>query len=784
MKRTDKLVLGAVIPPFVIALTVLTFVVFVRELGRLSELFISRNASFGVVAGIAGAIVPGILVFSLPLSFLIGCLIGLSGLSGESQITALLSCGIPLRRLLRGLLALGTLVALATGAFSLYVLPRTNDILEELKHRINLRQLTSQVQPRVFNEDFPNIVFYLDDLSVGRRFWSRVFVADNSDPRNPNRIILAREGSWVGDPSGTMLQLHLVDGRIYQVDPLDETRDNVSRFVSIDIPIPLDLGERSQAGRERSRGPKRPFETTTGDLWRGAPGTTPEQRRAELIELHRRIALPCSAFAFALLALPLGASTKRTGRSAGFVLSLLLVLLYYSMLWSGSNLASVGTIPPWLGPWGGNIVLAMLGGVLMLSGERGRRFRHGLYDWKNRKAKESAPAAAKPAAALRRVRACLDLGVIGGGSRAARRCLPKILDFYVARGFLVYFAWSAVACATLFVALTLFELLDDIVRNRIPPVVVADYFFSLTPQILLFVVPMAVLLATLIHFGIMEKASEITAIKAGGWSLYRVSLPVIVLSAVVCAGLYLLQDYVLPYANMRQDSLRNMIKGRPARTLRPQRKWIIGEDGRIFNYDYFDSAQDVFVKLNIYEVDLEELQILRKIRAARATVDRAGRWILEDGWIHDFRPGRPGFERIQQARFDFPEGASYFKKDIFEPKESSKLTYLQLKEYIEYLSKSGYNATELKVELHKKASFPLSALVMSLLGVPFSFFMGRRGAFFGIGASVVIAIIFWGVFGVFEQMGSYGLLAPALAAWAPDVLFGATGLLLLLNLRT
>jgi lipopolysaccharide export system permease protein len=78
----------------------------------------------------------------------------------------------------------------------------------------------------------------------------------------------------------------------------------------------------------------------------------------------------------------------------------------------------------------------------------------------------------------------------------------------------------------------------------------------------------------------------------------------------------------------------------------------------------------------------------------------------------------------------------------------------------------------------------LSALVMSLLGVPFSFFMGRRGAFFGIGASVVIAIIFWGVFGVFEQMGSYGLLAPALAAWAPDVLFGATGLLLLLNLRT
>ena len=143
-----------------------------------------------------------------------------------------------------------------------------------------------------------------------------------------------------------------------------------------------------------------------------------------------------------------------------------------------------------------------------------------------------------------------------------------------------------------------------------------------------------------------------------------------------------------------------------------------------------------------------------------------------------------GFSRIVKNDFSFPEKASYFQKEIFEPRESSKLTYLELKDYINYLQKSGYNATELQVELYKKISFPVSCVVMSLLGVPFSFSMGRKGAFFGITASIVIAMAYWGVFNAFEQLGAYGILVPTLAAWAPNILFGAAGLTLFLTVRT
>jgi LPS export ABC transporter permease LptG len=289
----------------------------------------------------------------------------------------------------------------------------------------------------------------------------------------------------------------------------------------------------------------------------------------------------------------------------------------------------------------------------------------------------------------------------------------------------------------------------------------------------------------LINFGILEKNSEVTAIKAGGWSLYRIAIPIFLIATTLCLCLFLMQDYVLPYANVRQESIRNTIKGRPPQTSsRMQRKWILGEAGRIYNYEYFDGNQDSFVHLRVYETELASIRILRQVYAARARIEKDGVWILEDGWIRDYRSAQLGFRRIESVKTRFPERAGYFEREIFQPKESSKWTYPELKNYIRYLKKAGYNAAELQVELHKKVSFPLSCLIMALLGIPFSFSTGKKGAFFGIGISIAIAISYWGISGIFEALGSYGLLIPILAAWAPNVLFGAAGLALLLTIRT
>ena len=96
----------------------------------------------------------------------------------------------------------------------------------------------------------------------------------------------------------------------------------------------------------------------------------------------------------------------------------------------------------------------------------------------------------------------------------------------------------------------------------------------------------------------------------------------------------------------------------------------------------------------------------------------------------------------------------------------------------------GVDVVRLRVQLHRKLSFPLVSVVMILLGIPFAFVVGRRGALYGIGLSIVIAIVYWTVLSVFEALGSNALLPPPLAAWAPNLLFGAAGLYLMLTLDT
>jgi LPS export ABC transporter permease LptG/LPS export ABC transporter permease LptF len=780
MRKVDKLFNLAVVPPFLISMAVLTFVALNYNLGRLSELLITRNASPEAVLIIAGTLLPGIMIFSLPLSFLIGTLIGLSGLAGEYQVTALRACGISLRRMLKPILVLAVVVGLATALMSVIILPETNDIYDSIRDLISVRQVTSQIVPRVFNEDFANVVFYLDDLSVDRQHWDRVFLADNSDPAAP-RIVLAREGTWVTDRAGSRLQLHLEHGTIYEVDSQDPSKDNISVFEATDIPI--DVNHRAGSERANADILKRPAAQTTLDLWQGSEGAKPMQRREQLIELHKRLALPCSVLGFALVGLSLGICARGGGRTSGSVLSMALVILYYILFMNGLRLANVGTVPPWLGSWGADIILVGVGIALLVNAERNNWLTRCSANWRWRRRLETLVSRlhlSSMRSALRR----LDDLAIPSTRRIARSSLPKVLDSYVSRGFFVYFVWSTLVCYSLFVLLTLFDLLDEIIRNRIPVVVVIRYFLFLTPQILIYVVPMGVLLAILILFGILEKGSEVTAMKAGGWSLYRIAMPVFLISCFLSTNLYLMQDYVLPYANIRQDTLRNQIKGRPPQTSMKPRKWIFGESGRIFNYDYFDPNKDIFIGLNVYEVDLRQLAITRRFHAKQAAISTGGTWTLESGWLRDFQPDHVGFIPITKATFAFPEQASYFKKELFAPRMSSKLTYFDLKDYINYLKQSGYNATELQVELYKKISFPLSCVVMALLGIPFSFSMGKRGAFFGITASVAIAMSYWGVFSIFEQMGTYGLLSPLLAAWAPNMLFGAAGLALLFTIRT
>ena len=112
------------------------------------------------------------------------------------------------------------------------------------------------------------------------------------------------------------------------------------------------------------------------------------------------------------------------------------------------------------------------------------------------------------------------------------------------------------------------------------------------------------------------------------------------------------------------------------------------------------------------------------------------------------------------------------------------MNYGQLRTYIRDLRASGYDVREDEVALHRKIAFPLVTLVMTLIGVPFAVTTGRRGALYGVGVGIVLALVYWTMISVFAAFGAGGAMPPALAAWAPNLIFGAGAVYLLLTVRT
>jgi LPS export ABC transporter permease LptG len=364
---------------------------------------------------------------------------------------------------------------------------------------------------------------------------------------------------------------------------------------------------------------------------------------------------------------------------------------------------------------------------------------------------------------------------------------PTLLDDYVLRDFFVYLGMILSAFLVLLLVFTLFELLGDILRNQTPFFVVAEYLLNVAPYLLYSVAPLIMLLAVLITFGLMNRANEITAIKATGTSIYRIVTPVLFAAAIVAVGLFFADQFYLPSTNQRQEALHNQIKGKPAQTyLRPDRKWIFGQHNDIYYYQFFDPDHDQFGNVTIFQIDPANFSILERIHAERAHwEDRLNRWVFEQGWersLNGSAIAQNGYRTFEVSTFaNVTEVPAYFKKEV---KQYSEMNYEELRRYIRDLQQSGFDVVRLRVQLNEKLSFPLITLIMAVLAVPFSISAGKKGAITGVAVAVSIAVVYTVISRLFEAMGDLSQLPPALAAWSPDIIFAMVGAYLVLRIPT
>jgi LPS export ABC transporter permease LptF/LPS export ABC transporter permease LptG len=775
MRILDRYIVREVFRHALLGLAVFTFVFFVPQLVRLMELFVRHAGSGAQVFLLFLCIFPGVLTFTIPMATLIGVLLGLGRMSADSEIIALTAVGIGRRRILLPVGVLALAGALLTLTMTVWLGPLALRIFRSIEAELLSSQISFQVQPRVFDERFPNMVLYVNDVTASGTQWHGVFLAETGG-EGGSRITLAENAIVIAEPKQGKLELHLQGGTTHEFSRVDADHYSVTAFGRSDWPIEVSglvpTHPRQLSNSERS---VKELALDKGPGWREAR-----------VELHRRFAFPIACLAFALVAVPLGAQPRRGGRAAGTLLAVVLIASYYLLLVMGAGLARQGDVLPFEGIWLANFVLAVLGFTLLprmeqFRGESGWLRPIGYFKrWVRLQRRRKAQTRARAAAARGNngEQGVPEMGAPYGGS------FPRLMDLYILRRFFYYFALLMSIFVFLYESFTLFELLDDIYRHRVPFLIVVNYFRYLTPYLLYNFFPLGALVAVLVTLGVMSKSNEIVAIKAGGTSLYRLAVPLILAGLMLAATMILFDDTYLPYANQRQDALRNLIKGRPAQTYTHPQRWIFGENSKIYNYDFFDPAQNLFGGLSVLEIDPVDFQVHKRIFAARARWSEPQHlWVLEGGWVRGISNGSiTRYERFAAAApAELTEPPSYFNREV---RQAFQMSLPELSRYIGGLQHAGFDVANLTVQWHKKIAYPLMAPVSMLLAIPFAFLVGTRGAVGGVALGVGIGVAYWALAALLDAMGGVGQLPPLLAAWSPDIIFLFLGLYFFFKMPT
>jgi LPS export ABC transporter permease LptF/LPS export ABC transporter permease LptG len=778
MRIIDRYVFREVFSQALLGLAVFTFVLFVPQLVQLMSVVVRHSGGIGSVAKLFACSLATVLVFTIPMSVLVGVLLGLGRLSADGEIIGLNASGLSLRRLLMPVGGFAILAALATSGATLWLAPLSLRTLHSLEETLKASQVTLAVQPRVFDERFPHLVLYVQDVDATGTLWRGVFLA-GSDGGAGSNLTLAENAIVISDRQQDLIQLHLGDGSTHQYQADDPSNYGFTAFRASDLPIELTSQEATQQAKLSVP------EMSTRELLTGPASDSRDAR----VEWQRRLAFPAACIVFALLGVPVGVRPRRGGRASGIVLTLILISGYYLVFVAGVHYAEQGILSPITGVWAANVMAAIAGLAMVRRIEhlRGEEWYSLLWDrmYTLLKGSDSAPLTRKPAEPT--VDADPISEVRPKASARTRRGMgfPLLIDIHILKTFLGYFLLLLAGFLVIFDAFTLFDLLQDISRNHAPVSVVANYFRYLTPMMVYQLSPLAALVATLVTLGAMAKNNELTAFKASGISMYRVVLPLILAGLFFSCGLFALDDTYLPYANQRQDALRNQIKGRPAQTYyQPAHQWIFGQGNRIYNYELFDVDRKFFGGLSVFELDPVTFQMTRRVFAERARweVGLQG-WVLEQGWIRDFNGSTvtryTPFRVLSLAELTEPPG--YFRREVL---PSYQMNWRQLRKYIDGLQQAGFDTARLAVQWQTKFAFPLMAAIIVFLAVPFAFLVGTRGAVGGLALAVGISIVYWSVAKLFEAMGAVGQLPPLAAGWAPDAIFSFLAVYFFLKMPT
>ncbi len=766
--KISRYILSSVQAYFVFSWLLLSVILFVQQGSKFTEIFFSTSLPSFLIWQLAAALVPNVIAFTAPMAVLVGVIIGLSKMQGDSELVAIRAAGLGNAQILLPLFLLGLALSVFTVLINLFGVPAAASVVKSVGLRSALYKLESPIEPATFNSEIAGYTIYVrsGDLETGE--WRQIFIYNEDKANDAVRLITSSRGRI--DSNQSVSELVLDDAMVTSYSLTDEqTKYTVEQIGDFRFAIKTRREELIE--RLNSSEPV-PEELGLRELAAYAAGKEGSERTEAEILWQRRVLLSIAPLIFTILGGSLILRFNRGGRGFGILMALITLIGFYLMTFLGEQLARterLSVLVSGLIPIVGSILLILwfnFGYRLDIFSKIGNWFRSAVPTVKR-----------------------------GGRGKVARRDLLMDLttglrDFELLANLARYFALTILFLAAVFLIFTAFELWRFAGTMDGGFTLLIRYLVYLMPFVYLQLAPSAAMIAVLATYVIKSRQNEIVTWTAAGQSIYRLLVPAFIFTLVVGIVNWQIEDNIAYRTNQIQDELRNRLRSRGVAKTVDGRVWL-AEGSKIVTYVKNTGASDneivgaadcsagCAVK-NVEALEFggnnEKLQALYRISSG--VVGKEGIRASGAGTRTVFGNGDLREERLND---DFLLTLNDAGADI--GKRSSQMTISDVRSLLRNTA-SEVEQRILGVALQKKYTTFIVPFVIALFTAPFALSLDRKGKVVTVGYAVGLWLIFVGTSAVFEQFGQNGLLPPAIAVWAPLFLFTMFGLFLLSRVRT
>jgi lipopolysaccharide export system permease protein len=374
MKKTTYLyILKEILPIFLIGLMIFTFILLMDKILKLIELIVTRGVDISQILMLLLFISPSFLIFTIPMAVLLATLLAFGRLSSDSEITALKASGMSLYQLFLPVIIFSVSAYLLTTFLVFYGLPWGNRGFKSTLYLIAQSKADIEIKERVFNDTFDGLVVYVDKVPIQGKRMEGILIYDERDREKPITIF-AREGFLVSNPKSQEVILKLFNGDIHRT----EHRDNVYQKVKFDTyDLKLELSKAFTTIGKKLKDKEMSLDEIKEkmeEMRKKGEDITPLE-----VQIHKRYAFPFACIIFGLIGVPLGIQPRRSGRSYGFIFSILIILAYYISLTASEILAVRHTIPAFLAGWAPNFLFGGLGIYLLIKAAKESPFKPSIW---------------------------------------------------------------------------------------------------------------------------------------------------------------------------------------------------------------------------------------------------------------------------------------------------------------------------------------------------------------------------------------------------------------------